>query len=60
MGSLYEFSFSFFKFLLISFDRLFSLTQPILPPTFELSEILNKFAVFSKPTLSILSLISSI
>ena len=35
---------------LIKFDeRLLESTHPILPPTFELSDIPYKFAVFSKP-----------
>ena len=39
---------------IISFERLLFFTHPICPPTLELSEILNKFAVFSKPISSIL------
>ena len=39
----------FFKELFKFDERLLELTHPILPPTFELSEILYKFAVFSKP-----------
>ena len=55
IGSLCELIFKLSNTLLISNDRLFFLTQPILPPTLELSVILYKLAVFSKPLISILS-----
>ena len=37
---------------------MFSLTHPILPPNFELSEVLKILAEFSKPFIDILSSIS--
>ena len=59
-GFVYSPILRFFMELIKDDERLLDSTHPILPPTFELSDTLYKFAVFSKPISIILESIDFI